>query len=332
MSLNATPSNVPSRRLAIVSPVKDEAEFLERTIRSVASQTVRPRRWVIVNDGSKDATGAIADAAAREHDWIEVVHRRPGEGRRVGPGVIEAFYDGLERVNLQEHDYICKLDGDLELSPRYFEALFERFEADPALGTISGKPFLLIEGRLVAERTSDEFSLGAAKLYRRQCFEAIGGFVREVMWDGIDCHRCRMLGWKAESRDEPDLRILHLRQMGSSHRNIYHGRARWGRGQHFMGAHPLYMLGIVGYRMLERPWIAGGLCILWGYVESWAKRRPRYGDPEFRRHLHRWQLNELRRRLWRCVGLSAAASHSPAIAPSSAAKATAAGRDGSCLA
>ena len=281
-----------SPRLLVVSPVKDESAYLERTIASVVAQTHRPTRWVIVNDGSSDRTGEIAEAAAREHSWITVVHRPKG-ARRVGPGVVEAFYDGLGRFNMADFDYVCKLDGDLEFAPGYFAELFRRFAENPKLGTASGKCLVPVNGRFVPERTGDQFSHGVAKLYRRECFEAIGGFVREVMWDGIDCHRCRLLGWEAVSYSDPELVLIHLRQMGSSYKSVYHGRVRWGRGQYFMGTHPLYLLGIALYRMAERPWVLGGLCILFGYMAAWATRKPRYGDSTFRRHLHRWQMREL---------------------------------------
>lgn len=285
-------SSIPAR-IVVISPVKDEAQYLQRTINSMLAQTLKPVLWIIVNDGSSDATGAIADEAAASHEWIQVVHRPQQRQRRVGPGVIDAFYDGLSRAESEDYEYLCKLDGDLEFQPRYFETLIERFENNPRLGTASGKCSLVINGKLVEERSGDEFSAGPAKLYRRQCFEEIGGFVHEVMWDGIDCHRCRMCGWEAMSFPDAELRILHLRQMGSSHRSVFHGRLRWGRGQYFMGTHPLYVAGIGAYRMLERPWILGGLCIVAGYCLSWIQRRPRFSHPGFRQHLHRWQLNRL---------------------------------------
>jgi poly-beta-1,6-N-acetyl-D-glucosamine synthase len=285
---------LPARRLVVISPVKDEARFLQRTIDSVVAQECRPTRWIIVDDGSSDETGTIADAAAVIHPWIEALHRPISTRRRVGPGVIEAFYAGLALVDLDDYDYVCKLDGDLEFRPGYFAELFRRFEADPALGTASGKAYIPVGDRFVLERSGDEFSHGVAKLFRRECFGAIGGFVREVMWDGIDCHRCRMFGWKAASYSDDELGILHLRQMGSSFRSVYHGRLRWGRGQYFMGTHPLYVLGISGYRMLERPWIIGGLCILMGYVGSAVRGSPRYEDKAFRSFLHSWQKRKLR--------------------------------------
>jgi hypothetical protein len=145
----------------------------------------------------------------------------------------------------------------------------------------------------VRERTGDEFSHGVAQLYRRECFEETGGFAGQVLWDAIDCHRCRMLGWKAMSVDEPALAIKHSRQMGSSHKSVHHGRRRWGLGHYFMGTHLLYRLGITAYRMAERPWVLGGLNIVAGYVVARLRRVPRYEDVAFRRHLHRWQLAKI---------------------------------------
>lgn len=268
---------------------------MRRTIDTMVTQTVRPALWLIVDDGSSDATPDIVAEVAERHSWIRL-YRRPDRGvRKVGGGVVEAFDDGLAQCNLDEFDYVCKLDGDLELPPRYFELLYQKFEADPRLGTASGKSWIRVGNRLVWERSSDEMSQGQTKLYRVACFREIGGFVREVMWDGIDCHRCRMLGWKAASFRDPELRFVHLRPMGSSFRGIMTGRLRWGYGQYFMGTHPLYALAIAVYRMFERPWVIGGLLIGAGYFRSWLRRDPRYGDLACRSFLRRWQLARLRR-------------------------------------
>ncbi|NLX05649.1 MAG: glycosyltransferase family 2 protein [Phycisphaerae bacterium] len=281
-------------RLLVISPVRDEAAFLAQTIESVAAQTVRPDLWIIVDDGSKDGSHRIVEQAMREHPWIRLV-RRPDRGeRRVGGGVIEAFNEGLSQVDLDRFDYVCKLDGDLRFGPTCFQKLLDKFQADPLLGTASGKCWERNGGAWVMLRTSDDFSLGACKFYRVPCFGQIGGLVAQVMWDGIDCHRCRMLGWKARSFHDPDLRVYELRPMGSSHKSIFHGRLRWGRGQYFMGTHPLYALALAGYRMFERPWLLGGLCILAGYLGGYLRRSGRYNDAEFRRYLRRWQLARLR--------------------------------------
>jgi glycosyltransferase involved in cell wall biosynthesis len=245
-------------RCLIISPVRNEAEYLQQTIDSVVSQTVRPTVWAIVDDGSTDDTPRIVERAAGKHDWIRL-HRRADRGaRKVGGGVVEAFNEGLGLFELVDFDFVCKLVGDLWFGPRYFELLYDKFAADPRLGTACGKSFIDVNGRLVPERSRDDFSQGQTKLYRVECFREIGGFVREVLWDGIDCHRCRMLGWAARSFRDEELRFIHLRIMGSSFRSVYHGRMRLGYGQYFMGTHPLYLLGSALYRATERPFGIGG--------------------------------------------------------------------------
>ena len=225
------------RRYLLVSPCRDEAQHLEVTIRSVAQQTVLPTKWLIVDDGSTDQTPRILEEASSKYPFIEVLRREDRGRRSVGPGVIDALYAGLEQVDLDEYDYVCKLDVDLEIPGRYFETVLERFEAQPRLGTFSGKTYLRLKnGREVSERCGDENSIGPAKFFRVSCFRDIGGFVREVCWDGIDGHMCRMKGWIAQSQDDPHLRLIHLRQMGSSHKGIWTGRLRWGMGKWFMGS------------------------------------------------------------------------------------------------
>ncbi len=282
-------------RILVVTPSHNEEAYLPRTIASMEAQVVKPALWILVDDGSSDATGRIADmAASRNPGWIRSLHRPPRTDRSVGPGVVDAFYAGLEQVNLEDFDYLCKLDGDLEFSPRLFEKLLEKGRENPRLGTWSGKIWEKdLSGKVRLYRTNPQFSVGCCKFYRTQVFLEIGGFVRQVMWDGIDCHKCRMLGWEARSFHDEDLRLLHLRPMGSSKGNIFLGRRRWGRGQYFMGTHPLYLLGIVFYRLWEPPYILGGLNILFGYLHAWITGAEQYDDKEFRRFLRRWQMERL---------------------------------------
>ncbi len=277
----------------LISPCRDEAQFMRQTLDSVLAQSVRPAQWVIVDDGSTDDTPGILKEYSSRHDWIRIVTRGDRGRRAVGPGVIEAFYAGYEAVNPDDYDYLCKLDLDLRLPPRYFENLMLRMADNPKVATCSGKAYIESSQGLVYERHGDDTSLGMTKFYRVNCFKAIGGFVREVMWDGIDCHRCRMHGWIACSWDEPDLRFIHLRPMGSSQQSIYTGRMRHGYGQYFMGTDFLYMAASALYRVNEKPYVLGSLAMLWGWVRSALQGKPRYEDAEFRRFLRRYQRRSL---------------------------------------
>lgn len=270
---------------------------MRRTLDSVSQQTIPPSLWVVVDDGSTDETPAILEEYAARLPYLRIVRRKDRGGRSVGSGVIDAFYAGLETVSLRDFPYLCKLDLDLDLPSRYFELLLGRMDAEPRLGTTSGKPYFIDPktGTLVSEGIGDEMSVGASKFYRTTCFEEIGGFVRQVMWDGIDCHRCRMLGWIAESCDDEGFRFIHLRPMGSSHKGIWKGRVRWGFGQYFMGTRPSFLMASALYRMPRHPVLLGGLGILWGYFKSAASRIERYDDPQFRRFLQEYQRDSLLR-------------------------------------
>ena len=182
----------------------------------------------------------------------------------------------------------------MQLPLRYFEILMQRMAAAPRIATCSGKAYIEAGGRLVCEGHGDETSLGMTKFYRVSCFREIGVFVREVMWDGIDCHCCRMKGWIACSWDDPELRFVHLRPEGSSQQSVYTGRMRHGYGQYFMGTGLLFMMASALYRMKERPYVLGGLATLWGWIMSALQGKPRYGDAAFRRFLSRYQWRALR--------------------------------------
>lgn len=287
--------NPLARRLVLIAPCRDEARYVRRTLDSLGRQTLPPERIVVIDDGSTDETPGILEEYRTTLPSMRIV-RRENRGRRaVGPGVIEAFYAGLATVNLDEFDYLCKIDLDLDLPDRYFEFLVRRMEEDARLGTCSGKPYFQHSGtgRLISEGIGDETSAGMTKLYRIECFRQIGGFIRQVMWDGIDNHRCRMLGWKAASWDDPAIRFTHLRPMGSSDKGILTGRMRHGFGQYFMGTAPSYMVASAVFRMAKRPYIVGGAAMLWGYVGAALDRAPRYGDEAFQRFLRRYQRRAL---------------------------------------
>ncbi|MEM9755876.1 MAG: glycosyl transferase family 2, partial [Pseudomonadota bacterium] len=174
-----------------------------------------------------------------------------------------------------------------------FETLVARMEAEPRIGTASGKPYMRVNGDLVSERRGDEMSAGMTKFYRTRCFQEIGGFVREVMWDAIDCHKARSMGWIAVSWDHPDLNFEHLRPMGSSQAGIHTGRRRHGFGQYFMGSDPIYYAATCVFRMKEPPYVTGGLSMFWGYVQSWLKGARRLDDAELVAFIRRYQRRAL---------------------------------------
>jgi hypothetical protein len=297
------------RSYCLITPCRDEEKHARRTLDAVARQSELPALWVIVDDGSKDATPQILAEYAARFPFIRVLTRPDRGDRKLGGGVIDAFYTGYDSIDPDAFEYVCKLDLDLDLPPGYFAGLMNRMEAGPRIGTSSGKPYFFPHGvndaevrfpltdvaRLISEKTGDENSVGMTKFYRTACFRQIGGFVRELMWDGIDGHRCRQLGWIAVSWDDPELRFVHLRPMGTSHKNWWTGRMRHGFGQYFMGTTPVYMLASAAYRMTRPPLLVGGMAMLHGYFKSMIQHEARYGDGDFRRFLRGYQWACLRK-------------------------------------
>ncbi len=281
------------RRYVIVSPCRDEADYMRTTLASVAAQSEPPACWVVVDDGSSDDTPAILADFAATHPYVQVVTLPPRSTRVLGPAVVHAFDAGLATVDLDDYDYVVKLDMDLDLPPGYFAGLMDAMEADPRLASASGTACTREGDRLVPERGSFEITVGMSKFYRVRAFRDIGGFVPVLMWDGIDCHTARMKGWRARALPQESLRFEHLRPMGSSDRGLLRGKRRHGRGQYLMGSHPVFVAASVLARTRDEPRVVGAAHMLAGYARALATREPRSQGKEFRRQLRRFQLESL---------------------------------------
>lgn len=288
----ATRSTVVGRRYLVVSPVKDEARFVERTLLSVAQQTLPPARWIIVDDGSTDDTPAILRRFAQGRAWIDVVTRESRAARQPGSAVMNAFFHGLARAELDAFDYVVKLDCDLELPEDYFERMIDRFERQPRLGIASG--IYLEEGaqgwRAIAMPAYH--AAGASKVMRTACFREIGGFVRERGWDTVDELRAQVRGWTTGHFE--DIRFRHLKPEGSGIGNL-RTNAMHGDVYYLTGGGPLFLLFKAAHRMVAgAPPVIGGLAMLWGYLRCLAARRPRLVDETEAKHYRRL----LNGRLW----------------------------------
>ena len=290
--LSVTDSSIAP--LVIVSPVRDEAEFIRNTLDSLTNQTVRPVECLFIDDGSTDATKSIIEEYSRSYPWIRVISRNDRGFRQLGSGVIAAFEFGRSKIRNADYEFIAKLDGDMSFSPRYIELMLQKLRDDDKLAAVSGKVFRMENDEYIEESIIDEMVAGQFKLYKREAFERIGGFTQTILWDGIDIHRCRMLGYRTLSFFDPEARLIHHRLMGSSDVNVYKGRIRLGKGIWFMGYHPLYATCSGLFRMFERPYVIGGLLIIASYFWAAIKREPRFADEEFIRDLRQWQLKRLR--------------------------------------
>jgi poly-beta-1,6-N-acetyl-D-glucosamine synthase len=284
----------------IVSPTRDEEKYLQFTIDSLAAQTVRPRLWVIVNDGSGDRTADIANSAALQYHWIRVVHRLNRGNRQAGSGVMEAFYDGLALLDSIRWDFLIKLDADVSFGSDYVQRCLKRFDSDSKLGIGGGTVCRKTEtGKLEPESKIDPaFHVrGATKIYRKECWEQIGGLIRAPGWDTVDELKANMLGWKTLTF--PDIPLEHHRPTGKAY-GTWNDLVKGGRGNYIAGYHPVFMTVKCLRRLFCKPYFIGG-CALWmGFMKAYLRRAPQVPDPQLIRYFHKQQLNRLlfKKSLW----------------------------------
>jgi biofilm PGA synthesis N-glycosyltransferase PgaC len=285
-------------KCALITPVRDEQAYLPLTIESVVRQTCRPVEWVLVNDGSKDNTADIIEAASREHPWIRAVHRKDRGHRKWGAGIIEAFYDGVAALSRQDWDYLSKLDGDLSFEPDYFERAFKRFEDDPRLGIGGGVLYHYEDGHRVRELHPTFHVRGGVKIYRRALWTALGGLWVGPGSDTLDEVKANMLGWT--TRSFADLQLLHHRFTGSSW-GRWGGMVKDGKTDYVCGYHPLFLLAKSASRIRNRPYFVASLALLYGYVAAQLEGMPQVNDPSLIRYLRRQQLAKLtgRETIWK---------------------------------
>ncbi len=291
--------NVPvAAKYVVITPVRDEEACLKFTVESVVRQTIRPTEYVIVDDGSKDATGEIIDEYAQRYSWIHGVHRKDRGFRKLGGGIIEAFYAGYDALTCHEWEFVAKLDGDLSFEPDYFERCLDHFRGKPRLGVGGGVLYHIESGVKRLERGPRFHVRGGAKFFRRACWEAIGGLWVGPGSDCLDEVKANMLGWSSLSFDE--LQVHHHRIAGSAY-GLWGGTAKLGVASYVAGYHPLYMLAKCGARLFDRPAVLGSIAMLYGFVSCYLKRTSRVNDPDLVRYLRSQQLRRLtgRQTIWK---------------------------------
>jgi poly-beta-1,6-N-acetyl-D-glucosamine synthase len=253
---------------------------------------VLPVEWVIVDDGSTDRTAEIVEHYAAEVSWIHPI-RRPNRGfRKAGGGVVEAFYDGYHNLHRSDWDFIVKLDGDLTLPSTYFEQCFSHFERNSKLGIGGGEIYHQVGGVSKLETHPRFHVRGATKIYRRACWEAIGGLWRAPGWDTIDEVKANMLGWDTYSFGEDQLQLVHHRLTGTAE-SLLRDRIKRGVACYFSGYHPLFLAASCVPKLLQKPYVTGSAAILYGFLKGYFIRSPRVDDKQLIKYLRNQQLRRL---------------------------------------
>jgi poly-beta-1,6-N-acetyl-D-glucosamine synthase len=283
----------------IITPARNEGQYLQQTIDCVTAQTLKPLEWIIVNDGSTDNTREIITAAEKQHPWIRGVHRADRGFRKAGGGVIEAFYEGYTSLAKRRWDFIVKFDGDLSFPPGYFASCLKRFESDPKLGLGGGTICNDVGGTLVIESEKDpQFHVrGATKIYRRACWKALGGLIKTPGWDTLDEFKANMLGWRTYSF--PELKVTHHRIAGRAD-GAWKNWVKNGRANYVSGYHPLFMVLKCMQRLVQKPYGLAGAGLLTGFCSGYVRRLPQIDDEDLVKYVREQQMNRLlfRENLW----------------------------------
>jgi biofilm PGA synthesis N-glycosyltransferase PgaC len=275
-------------RYALVTPVRDEEKYIGAMIESMLKQSVLPKRWIIVDDGSTDKTPEIVDSFARENSFLELI-RLPAREHRA-PGGESAITHALNLVNLSEYDFLARFDADLTFEPDYIARILGEFEADPTLGIAGGGLYIEKNGGMELEKVPPYHVRGALKMYRRECYEQIGGITTRIGWDTIDEVYAWAKGWKTGSFFS--CRVIHRRPTGEG---IRASRIYWQRGkaEYYTWSDPIFVLGKSVKLALELRSITKAVCYVGGFVSCYSAREPRLQDPIFTKTRRTQQMRRM---------------------------------------
>lgn len=276
----------------LITPARNEESNIEKAIKTVISQTILPRKWVIVSDGSTDRTDEIVKQYAQQNSWIELV-RMPEHPDRQFAAKVNCFNAGYEKVKKLDYDIIGNLDADISFDRDYFEFLLSKLAKDPKLG-VAGTPFVEDGNHYDYRFTNIEHVSGACQLFRRECFEEIGGYV-PIKGGGIDwvaVTTARMKGWKTRTFTEKT--CLHHRKIGTGNSSALVAWFKQGRKDYFLGNHPLWEVFRTFYQMTKKPYIIGGSFLFFGFAWAGIKRTERPISKELMKFYRKEQMGRLK--------------------------------------
>jgi len=280
-------------KLLIITPVRNESRYIEKTINCMLLQTTLPNKWIIVNDGSTDRTEDIVKEYANKYSFIDVVTLENRGCRKPGIGVIIAFYEGLKTVNENEYDIIAKLDADIEFPDKTIEIILESFKKHKYLGIVGGKRYERSrKNRLIKDFVPIGYVCGSTKFYRRKCLYDIGGLNKRIGWDGVDIVRANKKGWKTGEIDK--IRVVHLKKIGMAKgEGLRKANIKYGNVSYYMGGYFVYFILRMIYRSIHQKKLTVFIYMLIGYINAKRKREIRE-TKEYRKYLKKMQRNNLK--------------------------------------
>jgi biofilm PGA synthesis N-glycosyltransferase PgaC len=284
--------NLPT--YVIVTPARNEARYIELTIKSVIAQTVRPLKWVIVSDGSTDGMDEIVSRYATDHAWIELV-RMPERTERHFAGKVHAFNAGYARMNGLQYDVVVNLDADVSFGEDYFSFLLQRLAEDPQLGLVAGRLVDVVSNQSYNYKiTGTEYVSGPCQAFRLQCFGAIGGYQPRKSGgvDVVAVLSARAKGWQTRTFTEKP--YYHHRPMNGAKMKGARERLHTGYKDYLLGNHPAWEVFRSLYQMRSRPYLIGGVLIFVGYFWMWLSRAERTMPKDLIEFRRKEQIERLR--------------------------------------
>lgn len=289
----------------LITPARNEEAYIEKTLKSVVSQTVKPVKWVVVSDASADRTDELVKQYMPDNPWIELI-RMPEHRDRQFAAKVQAFNAGFNKVGSTTYDVIGNLDADISFEENYFEFLMEKFAGDQKLG-VAGTPFVEEGSHYNYRFTNIEHVSGACQMFRRECFEDIGGYV-SIKGGGIDwmaVTTARMKGWKTRTFTEKVCH--HHKKMGSGNYGEIAAIFKHGEKDYFLGGHPLWQVFRSIYQMPQKPYLLGGSLLFLGYLWASVNGTERVVSKE----LITFNQKEQMQRLKKALKLAKLCSHPP---------------------
>ncbi len=282
-------------KYVVVVPARNEEKHIERLLHALASQTMLPHKAVIVDDGSTDQTAELVLAFAKHHPWLELLRIDKKQARAIGAKVVMAFQQGYARVKT-EHEFLVKLDADLELPPNYFKRIAEHFSNNPKLGIAGGTILVKKNGSWVYENFSDKDHVkGAFKAYRKACYEDIGGLRPSIGWDTADELLARYHGW--EVLVDPELHVRHHRPLGTETGSL---RTRFliGKGMYRLRyGFPITLISAIKAGYLNRPYGLTGLAVLCGWLVALFQRDQPIVNKDEGKFIRQWRWKRMKEKL-----------------------------------
>ena len=283
-------------KYVLVTAARNEAQYIEGVVKSVASQTMTPQKWVIVSDGSTDATDDIVSTYARKHPFIELLRLEPNEERNFGSKV-NAIHVGRKNFSNVDYDYFGVVDADITFESDYFEKLFIKFSDNPKLGIAGGRVLDVVRGVPTKNISSLDSVAGPNQMFRRPCWEEIGGYL-PLKIGGEDAAAeimARMKNW--EVRTFPEVTVLHHRPTGTGMWSGWSVRFFFGMEDYLLGYHPLFFLLKSIHRMRVKPYILGGFLMLFGYLFSYLSGKKKALPMDVVQYLRKEQMNKIKKKL-----------------------------------